>query len=293
MAERIQHRFLPLTLSMETLGGAATSIVRRGTPLPAKRMQRFSTAVDNQKAVRIEVYLGESPIARNNIHVGLVELTGIPDAPRGVPQIDVVFEVDESCGIAVTATEKKTGAVMSSNLQVPGEHLVPKRVQELIRKANDSQREDDATAQGIEARNSANALVYRAEKYLQGQQRQGFSNSTDSQIEEVLASLGLSMQQGDIGAIRDKSKRLQQLLPDANLGNLGALFGGSGDLFADLFGTPPPRGRRAAGLRLQLRRAPVTRPVKHPNRNRHSRRKWSNQRRGCFPQASTSMLSVS
>ena len=244
MTEAVLHKFLPLTLSMETLGGAATAIVRRGTPLPAKRKQQFSTTVDNQKAVRIEVYLGESPIAAKNIHIGQIELTGLQNAPRGEPQIDVVFEVDQSCKITVTATEKKTATVMTSDLQVPPEHLVPERLDDLLRAANESRREDEEQEKAIEARNTANALVHRAEKHLQDQQRYGFGGSTDRQVEEMLASLGLSLQQDDIAAIGDKSKRLQQLLPDASLGNLGALFGGSGDIFADIFGGPASRTQK-------------------------------------------------
>jgi Hsp70 protein len=244
MTEPTQYKFLPLTLSLETSGGVATSIVRRGTPLPAKRKQQFSTTVDNQKAVRIEVYLGESPIAAKNIHIGQVELTGLTEAPRGEPQIDVLFEVDQTCRIAVTATEKKTGTVMTSVLQMPPEHMVPERLEGLLRTANDSCREDEEKVKAIEARNAANSLVHKAEKYLQELQLYGFGNSTDRQIEETLASLGLALQQDDSDAIRDKSKRLQQLLPDANLGNFGAFFGGGAGVFDGIFGKPTPFTQR-------------------------------------------------
>lgn len=243
MTEPTQYKFLPLTMSLETSGGIATSIARRGTPLPAKRKQQFTTTVDNQKAVSIVLYLGESPIASKNIRIGQVELTGLTDAPRGEPQIDVLLEIDQTCRIAVTATEKKTGTVMTSVLQVPSEHMVPERLEELLRTANDSCREDEEKVKAIEARNSANSLVNSAEKYLQEHQLYGFGNSTDKQIEEMLASLGLALQQDNIDAIREKSKRLQQLLPDANLGSFGGFLGGVG-VFDNIFGKPTPFTQR-------------------------------------------------
>ena len=244
MTEPTQYKFMPLTLSLETIGGIATAIVRRGTPLPAKRKQQFSTAVDNQKALRIEVYLGESPIAGKNIHIGKVDLSGLPDAPRGEPQINVLFEVDQTCKITVTATVTKTGTVMTSILQVPPEQLLPERLEVLLRTANDSCLEDKEKVKAIEARNSANSLLHRAEGYLQDLQRYAYATSTEKQIEEMIASLGLSLQQDDIDAIRDKSKGLQRLLPDATIGNFGAFFGGGAGIFDDIFGKTKPFTQR-------------------------------------------------
>lgn len=230
VTDATKFKFLPLTLSTGTLGGLSAPLVRRGTPLPTKRQQRFSTAVDNQTTVIIEVYLGESRIVAKNIRVGKVELVGIPEAPRGEPEIDITLEVDEQCKIKVTATEKKSGKVISSQVENAIIHLTAETVQEMLRKANDSLREDEALAQQIEAKNNTNSLIHRAEKYLQDHHTYGLDNSTDKQIEETLASLGLSLQENDLRAIEEKSRRLEQLLPGTTSGNLANFY----DMFSFL-----------------------------------------------------------
>ena len=241
MTDPLIFRFMPLTLSMETLGGLATPIVRRGIPLPAKRNQQFTTTADDQKVVRIEIFLGERPIANQNIRIGHVELTGLPDAPRGGPQIDVLFDIDQTCTLTVTAKEKKTANTKTSQLRVPPEHLTPEQIKVLLKAANDYKDKDTAQVRAIEAKNEAYALVHRAEKYLQNQQRYSLGNATDQQIEEKLASLGLALQQDDIEPIKENTIHLGRLLPDASLGNLGTLFGSGGDIFGGLLGPPPSR----------------------------------------------------
>jgi len=264
MTDRTQYKFLPLTLSMETAGGIVVPLVRRGTPLPAKRQQQFTTVADNQKAIAVEIYLGESPIASNNIHLGKVELNDIPHAPRGEPMINVTIEVDADCTIKVTAIEKKSGKAVSSEVEKASANLTSETIQEMLRKANDSRREDQALADRIETINKANALVHRAEKYLQSQQKYGLSNSTDKQIEDTLASVGLSLQDDDTTAIRDKSNRLEELLPKGGLGNFGDLFGA--DMFSGVFGPagPQPQRARTGGAKPEDRKAKDPTPKETP-----------------------------
>lgn len=221
-------KFLPLTLSIETLGGLSSPMVRRGTPLPASRTQRFSTANDNQKGITIQVYLGESPIAANNIFLAGCELVDLPQVPKGDPEIDVTFEVDEQCKIKITATEKKSGKQISSAVKSPSPHLTKENIQNMLAKATTSIEEDTKTAYHIEARNRAMNLLSRAQRYL--------SSSMDKQVDEAVASLGLSLEDNDTTQIAAKTNRLEQLLPR----NTFEAFDGAfdfGDILGDIFGS--------------------------------------------------------
>ena len=157
-------KFLPLTLSIETKGGLSTPLVRRGTPLPARRTQRFSTATNNQKAITVAAYLGESPIAANNILVSQCELTGLPEGPSGEPEIDVTFEVDDQCAVKITATDKTTGRQICSEVGSPSAHLTKEKVEEMLAKAIASHKADRESADRIETENKAWNLLRRAEK---------------------------------------------------------------------------------------------------------------------------------
>lgn len=255
MIDIMEYKFLPLTLSMETVGGIATPLVKRGTPLPAKRKQRFSTATDNQKAVTVSIFYGESPISRKNISLGKFDLTGIPEAPRGEVEVDVQFEVDQKCQIKVTAIAVDSGKAISSTNGEFQPDLTKDKVDEMLRKAIDEQQEDQSLAQQVEAKNAANILLHRAEKYLQSQQRYGIQNSVDSQIEETVASLGIALQDDNIGSIKDKSKRLQELIPNTEV-DFGTLFGG--DIFGSFIGSgqPPKKKPSSSGGKAQAQGAP-------------------------------------
>jgi len=246
MTDTTTFKFLPLTLSIETQGGVSTALVRRGTPLPTKRTKRFSTTVENQQTVAVRVHLGESPISANNALVAQCELTDIPKARRGDPEIDVTFEVDEECGIKITATEKKSGKTISSKVENVSVDLAPEKVKGMIEKADRSRRQDEELAQRIEVRNKANQLLHRAEKYLQEQQGYALATSTDEEMEEAVASLGLSLQDDDVSAMRDNTERLERLLPKTSFADLGDLFGGG--MFHSMFG-PSAVGRSQAQKR--------------------------------------------
>ena len=110
--EKNIYSYLPITLSIETKGGISTPLIKRGTPLPTKRSQIFSTASKNQESVEINVLLGERPLSRNNISIGRCLLEKIAPAPAGVPQIRVTFDVDTSCHVKVKASETKSGRII-------------------------------------------------------------------------------------------------------------------------------------------------------------------------------------
>lgn len=230
-------KFLPLTLSIETRGGLSSPLVRRGTPLPARRTQTFSTASDNQKGVTIQVYLGESPIAANNILLAKCEIVDLPQAPKGDPQIDVAFEVDEECRINITAIEKTSGKQISSEVKSPSLHLTEENIQKILAKATASIEEERKTAYSIEVRNRAMDLLARAEKYL--------SSSTDKQVDEALASLGLSLETNDFTRIAAQTNRLEQLLPKTTFGGFGGPFNFD-NIFDDIFGSSKSRQRQSA-----------------------------------------------
>ena len=121
--DELQFDFLPLTVSIETLGGVSTPLILRGTPLPAKRSQTFSTAADNQPSVEIKVLLGERLLANKNIEIGACMLKDIPPASRGQPQISVTFEVDRFCNVKVEAVELKSGGKIEATLKEKGTSL--------------------------------------------------------------------------------------------------------------------------------------------------------------------------
>lgn len=212
MADEFESKYLPLTLSIETLGGLSTPLVRRGTPLPAKRKQTFSTAVDDQKAVNIIMYFGESPIAAKNFKVASVELSDILEAPRGDPQIEITFEINTKCEIQVTASEKKSGKRITTKIDEAPTHLTNERIQEALIKYEQSQNEDAKQVQQIEARNKSNNLIHRAEKYIQDHQNKNPINSAVKRIEEGLANLGLALNKDNLNDITDKSSKLEQLI---------------------------------------------------------------------------------
>jgi hypothetical protein len=241
MAKATSFKFLPLTLSIETLGGLSTPLVRRGTLLPTRRTQRFSTSTDNQKAVTIVVYLGESSVAKNNILVSQCELS-VPEAPRGEPEIYVTFDVDEQCKVKITAIEKKTGKQICSEIESPSPHLTKEKVDEMLAKCAASWEMDAQSAGLIEARNKAMNLLSRAEKYLQERQKYGLSNSADVQIDEVVASIGILLETNDLPAIIAKTERLEELLPKSTFGSFEDLF--KPGMFDDIFGTPVAKQRR-------------------------------------------------
>jgi hypothetical protein len=210
-----KFKLLPLSLCIETLGGIATKMILRGTPLPAKRSQVFSTASDNQEEVEVLVLMGESPIARKNLVVGTFRLMGIPTAPKGVPQIAVTFEVDPQCKVKVYATEKASLEQIEAELSETQPDLSNATIERLLRQAELDRDEDQRFIRSIDARNSAEHLIREAEKHISQQQGMGYQNEQTRNIESALAELGLNLESDDLDGITQSSNRLRDLLVES------------------------------------------------------------------------------
>ncbi len=156
----------PLSLGIETLGGVATKLIEKGTTIPVKKSQVFSTAEDNQPAVSINVVQGEREFAKDNKSLGLFELTGIPSAPRGVPQIEVTFDIDANGILTVTAQDKGTGK--TQEIKITGSSgLSEEEINQMINDAEKHKAEDSKRKELVDLRNQADALVVQTEKSLE------------------------------------------------------------------------------------------------------------------------------
>jgi molecular chaperone DnaK len=156
----------PLSLGIETLGGVMTKIIEKGTTIPVKKSQVFSTAEDNQPAVSISVGQGEREFAKDNKSLGLFELTGIPSAPRGVPQIEVTFDIDANGILTVSAMDKGTGK--SQEIKISGSSgLSEDEINQMIQDAENNKAEDEKRKAMVDLRNQADALVVQTEKSLE------------------------------------------------------------------------------------------------------------------------------
>ncbi len=155
----------PLSLGIETLGGVTTKIIEKGTTIPVKKSQIFSTAEDNQPAVSIHVVQGEREFAKDNKSLGMFELTGIPPAPRGVPQIEVTFDIDANGILTVTAQDKATGK--SQEIKITGSSgLSEEEIQRMVADAEAHKAEDEKRKALVEAKNQADALIHQTKKTL-------------------------------------------------------------------------------------------------------------------------------
>jgi molecular chaperone DnaK len=155
----------PLSLGIETLGGVFTRIINRNTTIPTKKSQVFSTAADNQTTVTIKVFQGEREMAMDNKLLGSFDLTGIPMAPRGVPQIEVTFDIDASGIVHVTAQDKATGKQMGVTIKSSG-GLSESQIQDMLKQAEKMKGEDQKKKEMIEMKNEAESLTYNTEKQL-------------------------------------------------------------------------------------------------------------------------------
>ncbi|SFV65600.1 Chaperone protein DnaK [hydrothermal vent metagenome] len=155
----------PLSLGIETLGGVTTKVIEKGTTIPAKKSQVFSTAEDNQPAVSIHVLQGEREFAKDNKSLGMFELRDIPAAPRGVPQIEVTFDIDANGILTVSAQDKGTGK--SQEIKITGSSgLSNEEIEKMVQDAEANKAEDEKRKALVEVRNQADALVHQTKKSL-------------------------------------------------------------------------------------------------------------------------------
>jgi molecular chaperone DnaK len=198
----------PLSLGIETLGGVFTRIIDRNTTIPTRKNQVFSTAADNQTAVTIHVLQGERDMAGDNKTLGRFELFGIPPAPRGIPQVDVTFDIDANGIVQVSAKDMGTGKEQSIRITASS-GLSEGEIKNLIKDAEIHAEEDHKKRELIEARNQADTLIYTTQKTLTDLGDK-VDAATKSDIESHLAALKTAMEGTDLEAIKQKSEELMK-----------------------------------------------------------------------------------
>ncbi len=202
----------PLSLGIETLGGVMTKIIEKGTTIPVKKSQVFSTAEDNQPAVSISVGQGEREFARDNKSLGLFELTGIPAAKRGVPQIEVTFDIDANGILTVSSTDKGTGK--SQSITISGSSgLSEDEINKMVQDAENHKAEDAARKEIVDLRNQADALASQTEKSLE-EMADKIDASEKAAIEEALAELKAILK--DTDATKDQIEAATKKLADVS-----------------------------------------------------------------------------
>jgi len=199
----------PLSLGIETLGGIMTRMIDRNTTIPTKKSQVYSTAEDNQQAVTIRVFQGEREMAGDNKLLGQFDLVGIPPAPRGVPQIEVVFDIDANGIVNVSAKDKGTGKEQQIRIQASG-GLSDTDIDQMVQDAEKFAEEDKKRRESAEAKNNADSLAHATEKQLE-EHGDKIDAGLKGEIEAALAEAKTAIDGGDVEAIKAKSQTLTDL----------------------------------------------------------------------------------
>jgi molecular chaperone DnaK len=198
----------PLSLGIETLGGVFTRMIDRNTTIPTKKSQVFSTADDNQNAVTIRVFQGEREMAADNKMLGQFDLVGIPPAPRGVPQIEVTFDIDANGIVNVSAKDKGTGKEQQIRIQASG-GLADADIEKMVKEAEQFAEEDKKRRAGAEAKNQAESLIHSTESQLK-EHGDKVSADVKSEIENAIAEARTAIEGGDPDVMVEKTNALTQ-----------------------------------------------------------------------------------
>ena len=203
----------PLTLGIETLGGVATPLIERNTTIPTKKSQVFSTAADSQTQVEIHVVQGERPMATDNKSLGKFILDGIPPAPRGVPQIEVTFDINADGILNVNAQDKATGREQAMQI-IPSSGLSDSEIDRMVDEAEEHAADDINRKESVEARNMADSAVYSAERFLHDNGDK-LSEATKASVQSQIDATKSALEGGDSEAIKTVSDQLQAVMQEA------------------------------------------------------------------------------
>jgi len=203
----------PLSLGVETLGGVFTKLIERNTTIPTKKAEIFSTAADNQPAVEIHVLQGERPRAADNITLGKFHLTGIPPAPRGMPQIEVTFDIDQNGILNVSAKDKGTGKSQSITITASTK-MADSDIEQKIREAERYAEEDRKFKELTEAKNQGESLIYQTEKLLK--ENESVIGDLKSKVLSKISDLRSAMESDNVSRIKSTSEALQKALHEVS-----------------------------------------------------------------------------
>jgi len=216
----------PLSLGLETLGGVMTVLIPRNTTVPIKKTQIFTTAEDGQTAVDIRILQGERPLAKDNVLLGTFTLTGIPPAPRGVPQIEVTFDIDANGILHVTAKDKATGKEQGMQVVAPNK-MSREEIDQKVKEAEQYAAQDKAELDRIETRNNAESLIYSTNKMLKDYKGK-IPADIEAKVNKAIQDLEEALKGDNISDIKDKTENLKQAAEEMGASLYGQQAGASG-----------------------------------------------------------------
>jgi molecular chaperone DnaK len=235
----------PLSLGLETLGGVTTHLIERNTTIPTRKTETFSTAADNQTTVEIHVLQGERPMAVDNKTIGRFQLTGLPSSPRGVPQIEVTFDIDANGILNVSARDKATGKEQKVRIEATG-GLSETEIKRMVTDAESHSEEDKKRREAIEAKNRGEQLAYETEKNLR-EMGEKIDSESKARLDSAVEKLKAAVQREDTEEIRTSSEALQQLWNEISTKLYQAASAPGGGPEAGSAGPEPPQSESQAG----------------------------------------------